>query len=158
MARGGHGLPKVSLGPAMPYPSTSRGRATPGAGQGGLWPSSTPLDIQRHTPMFHHSSSCELRFQFPDLKNEFFSSCPSFRCWLTSTQKARIIGVWQGVAMNSLKFYPSPPCPTLLHPAGPRAFSGVAFPQGGWLSAMFYPFGHPTPYAYYTQSQYTGVC
>jgi hypothetical protein len=28
MARGGHGLPKFSTGPAMPYPSTPCGRAT----------------------------------------------------------------------------------------------------------------------------------
>jgi hypothetical protein len=24
------------------------------------------------------------------------------------------VGVWQGVAMDSLKFHPGPPCPTLL--------------------------------------------
>jgi hypothetical protein len=29
MARGGHGLPKLSLGPTMPYPSMPCGRATP---------------------------------------------------------------------------------------------------------------------------------
>jgi hypothetical protein len=29
MARGGHGLPKVSVGPAMPYPSMPCGQATP---------------------------------------------------------------------------------------------------------------------------------
>ena len=29
MTRGGHGLPKVLLGPAMPYPSTLYGFATP---------------------------------------------------------------------------------------------------------------------------------
>jgi hypothetical protein len=29
MARGAHGLPKVSAGPAMPYPSTYSGQATP---------------------------------------------------------------------------------------------------------------------------------
>jgi hypothetical protein len=39
--------------------------------------------------------------------------------------------VWQGVAMDSPMFYPGPPCNTLLRPA-----------------ALFYPFGHPTPYAY----------
>jgi hypothetical protein len=39
MARGGHGLPKVSFGSAMPYPSTPCGQNTPGVGrlQGG-WP------------------------------------------------------------------------------------------------------------------------
>jgi hypothetical protein len=28
------------------------------------------------------------------------------------------MGAWQGVAMDSLKFHPGPPCPTLLCPAG----------------------------------------
>jgi hypothetical protein len=28
------------------------------------------------------------------------------------------MGVWQGVAMDSPKFHPGPPCPTLLRPAG----------------------------------------
>jgi hypothetical protein len=28
------------------------------------------------------------------------------------------IGVWQGVAMDSLKLYPGPPCPTHLPPTG----------------------------------------
>jgi hypothetical protein len=41
------------------------------------------------------------------------------------------MGVWQGVAMDSLKFHPGLPCPTLLCPA-----------------AVFYPFGHHTSYAY----------
>jgi hypothetical protein len=31
---------------------------------------------------------------------------------------APVMGVWQGVAMDSLKFHPGPPCPTLLRPAG----------------------------------------
>jgi hypothetical protein len=54
MVRGGHGLPKVSPGPAMPDPSTSCGRATPekalrlfqgwpACRVGGLRPSSTPF-------------------------------------------------------------------------------------------------------------------
>jgi hypothetical protein len=57
MTRGGHGLPKVSPGPAMPYPSSSYGetiwlfQAWSTLRAGGLWPSSTPLDTQRRTPM-----------------------------------------------------------------------------------------------------------
>jgi hypothetical protein len=53
---------------------------------------------------------------------------------------------WQGVAMDSLKFHPGPLCPTLLCLAGwplPRAC-----PQGGQPATFFYPFEHPTPYAY----------
>jgi hypothetical protein len=41
--------------------------------------------------------------------------------------------------MDSVKFHPGPPCPT---------FSGVACQQGGRLAAVYYPLGHPTPYAY----------
>jgi hypothetical protein len=62
MTRGGHGLPKVSFGPAMPYPSTPCGRVTSEAAlrlfQGwpahkvdGLQPSSTSLDTPHCTPM-----------------------------------------------------------------------------------------------------------
>jgi hypothetical protein len=64
------------------------------------------------------------------------------------------IGVWQGVAMNSLKFHLGPPCPTLLCPAGgsPLKWPYGRFrggpPEDGRPVAVFYPFGHPTPYAY----------
>jgi hypothetical protein len=33
-------------------------------------------------------------------------------------------------------------------PTPETALSGVACPQGGRPAAIFYPFGHPTPYAY----------
>jgi hypothetical protein len=62
MASSGHGLPKVSFGPAMPDPSTPCGRATPETTfrpfQG--WPShragslrltSTLLDTARRAPL-----------------------------------------------------------------------------------------------------------
>jgi hypothetical protein len=62
MARGGHELPKGSLGPFMPYPSKPCGRATlemalqlfqeyPTHRASSLRPSSTPLGTPRHTPM-----------------------------------------------------------------------------------------------------------
>jgi hypothetical protein len=62
MARGGHGLPKVSLGPAMPNLSMPCGQATtekalqplqgwPAYKVSWLRPFSTPLDIPRRTPM-----------------------------------------------------------------------------------------------------------
>jgi hypothetical protein len=55
-------LPKVSLGPAMPYPSMPCRRATseialwpfqdsPAHMVGKLWPSTTPLDTPQCTPM-----------------------------------------------------------------------------------------------------------
>jgi hypothetical protein len=62
MARSGHGLPEISPGPTMPYPSKPYERATsktasrrfqgwPARRAGGLRLSSTPLDTTRHTPM-----------------------------------------------------------------------------------------------------------
>jgi hypothetical protein len=62
MARGDHGLTKVSPAPAMPYRSMPCGQATPETAlqpfqgwpahrAGGLLPSSTPLDTSRRTPM-----------------------------------------------------------------------------------------------------------
>jgi hypothetical protein len=61
-ARGGHGLPKVSPGPATPYHSMPCGQATPGtvlqlfqgwsaSRAGGLRQSSTLLDTPRRAPM-----------------------------------------------------------------------------------------------------------
>jgi hypothetical protein len=61
-ARGGHGLPKVSLGPAIPYHSTPCRQATsettlwpfegsPARRSGGLRPFSTHLDTPRRTPL-----------------------------------------------------------------------------------------------------------
>jgi hypothetical protein len=48
MAKGGHGLPVVSPGPTMSYPSTPCGRVTP---ETAIDPSSTPLNTPHITPM-----------------------------------------------------------------------------------------------------------
>jgi hypothetical protein len=59
------------------------------------------------------------------------------------TPQADYIGVWQGVAMDFLKFHPGPPYPTLLRSAGGpplkglTAIYGVARPQGEWPVAVF---------------------
>jgi hypothetical protein len=77
MAWGGHGLPKVSCGPAMPNPSTPCGRATsetaswlfqgwPACRAGGLRPSSTPLDTPRRTPMTEGESNVS---EFSDMSS-----------------------------------------------------------------------------------------
>jgi hypothetical protein len=80
-------------------------------------------------------------------------------------QKARInigqnqahilMGVWQEVAINSLKVHPDLPCPTLLHPASrpplKRPYSHFRDGPPTGQAAIFYPFGHPshpTLYAY----------
>jgi hypothetical protein len=36
------------------------------------------------------------------------------------------------------------------------AVLGVARPQGGWLAAIYYPFRHPTPYAYENKTVWPG--
>jgi hypothetical protein len=55
--------------------------------------------------------------------------------------------------MDSLKFHPDLPCPTLLRPAGgpppklPYSHFGCCLPAGGGQpAAVFYPLGYPTPY------------
>jgi hypothetical protein len=45
------------------------------------------------------------------------------------------MGVWRGVAMDSLKYRQGLSCPTLLRPVG------------GWPAAVLHPFGYPTSYA-----------
>jgi hypothetical protein len=68
MAKGIHGLPKVSPGPALSNPSTPCGRATPKTAlwpflgwsacrAGSLRPSSTPLDTPRRTDLVRSSTS-----------------------------------------------------------------------------------------------------
>jgi len=55
------------------------------------------------------------------------------------------MGAWEGVAMDYLLFY-------ALQAGHPRngitAVSGVAHLQGGRPAAIFYPYRHPTQYAY----------
>jgi hypothetical protein len=56
------------------------------------------------------------------------------------------MGVWQGVAMDSLDFHPCPPCLTLLRPAGGPPLKQ---PYNRFRGAdVFFPFGQLTPYAY----------
>jgi hypothetical protein len=65
--------------------------------------------------------------------------------------RGRFMGVWQGVAMDSIKFHLGPPCPTLLRPSGRlplTAVSGVARPQAERSAVVFYPFGHSYAYIY----------
>jgi hypothetical protein len=42
-----------------------------------------------------------------------------------------VMDVWQGVAMDSLKFDPGPPCPILLSPASRTHLKGWAAHRGG---------------------------
>jgi hypothetical protein len=75
---------------------------------------------------------------------------------------AASMGLWEGVDTGQLlpKVSPGPagchaqPFYTLRvgHPRnGLTAVSGMAHPQIGWPAAVFYPFGHPIPYAYGSQ-------
>jgi hypothetical protein len=58
---------------------------------------------------------------------------------------SRSMGVWQGVAMDSLKFHSGLPCPPLLRPAGEPPLKR---PYSHFRSGPAYPIGHPTPYTY----------
>jgi hypothetical protein len=55
------------------------------------------------------------------------------------------MSVWQGVAKDSLKFHPSPPCPTLLHPAGgpPLKLGPCGLFRVGHLRAFSTPLDTP---------------
>jgi hypothetical protein len=83
----------------------------------------------------------------PNLTHDFF-----FRDLRESKWNLRGIGVWQGVAMDSLKFHLGPRCPAFLRPAGgarlKRPFGRFrgGHLQSRRLASVFYPFGHPTPY------------
>jgi hypothetical protein len=79
MAKGSHGLPKVSHGPALPFLFTLCGRATPEmtlrpyqgwpvCRAGGLRPSSIPLDTPRRKPMRFDKTSSESPFLFWKLR------------------------------------------------------------------------------------------
>jgi hypothetical protein len=52
VARGGHGIPKVSPEPAMPNPSTTCGQLTISgvAGPQGSWPAAVSYNLGRPTP------------------------------------------------------------------------------------------------------------
>jgi hypothetical protein len=53
--------------------------------------------------------------------------------------------IWQGVCMDSKKFHPGPPCPTLLRPTGQVACSRLppsVDPHAIW--AVFYPLWTPS--------------
>jgi hypothetical protein len=61
------------------------------------------------------------------------------------------MGVWQGVAMDSLNFHPGYPLKTLAEKTpinSLMAISGMDHPQGGQPVAIFYPLGHTMPYDY----------
>jgi hypothetical protein len=54
------------------------------------------------------------------------------------------IGVWQGVAMYSLKFHLGPPCPNLLCPVGgPPLKWPISCFRGGGLQLSFTPLNTP---------------
>jgi hypothetical protein len=63
-----------------------------------------------------------------------------------SAELVLAMGVWPGVAMDSLKFHLGPPCPTLLRPAGRPPLKR---PYGCFKGrAVLYPLKHPLPYVY----------
>jgi hypothetical protein len=63
------------------------------------------------------------------------------------------MGIWQKVAMYSLKYHSGLPCPNLLHPVSGPLLKPL---QGGRPVAIFYLFGHPMLCAYASPQQSWG--
>jgi hypothetical protein len=64
-------------------------------------------------------------------------------CWfLAGCHAVSSISVWQGVTMDSVKFHPGPPCPTLLRPAGGPPQGWPACRVGG-LRQSYTPLDTP---------------
>jgi hypothetical protein len=109
---------------------------------GGLRAYPTPLDTLHHTPMEMMSPILPFRLEVASSMSDLATSVAetALATLLASasaattatnshetfnaitTRYAKIsfksMGVFQGVAMDALKYHPGPPCPTLLHPAG----------------------------------------
>jgi hypothetical protein len=108
-----------------------------------LWESmATPF----HTPMVHTKDVCldtlshlstsdSLKIHespSDELKNTYHLQ--TTEKYISSSDPR--MGVWQLLAMDSLKFHPGPPYPILLHTVSRRP------------APVFHPFRHPMPYAY----------
>jgi hypothetical protein len=95
MARGGHGLPKVSPGPAISYPPTPCERATPETalheGGGSLLASSTPLDTPRRTPKVIHLYSHCYTIQVALVVLVSIKLIPYKQEWVTVTRREAIL-------------------------------------------------------------------
>jgi hypothetical protein len=61
-----------------------------------------------------------------------------------------VMGVWQGMAIDSLKFHPSMPCEQATPETDSWTFQGWSVRRVGGLHPSSTPleFRHPTPYAY----------
>jgi hypothetical protein len=129
VARGGHGPPKVSRGPAIPCPSTPCGRVTPQNGFVAVsgWTACGCL-LPVWTP--HAIRLCRLLRWYSG--GDFFLSTMCLRIidkvaylimgnvvlFLRAMVPVFFVGVWRGVAMDPLKHHEGLPCPTLPRPAG----------------------------------------
>jgi hypothetical protein len=110
MARGVRGLPKVSPGPAMPYPSMPCRRATP----------ETALRPFQRWPAH---GACSLQTSSTPLDTLYL-----IRLWLPVTESKG--GIWHGVS-KSLEDGHSPPAFRADHSwNGHEAISGIAHSQG----------------------------
>jgi hypothetical protein len=87
ISRGIHGLPKVLLGPAMPYHSMPCCHLI------------NPLDNPSRKPLMDVAS---------DRMEQLGKAVDD------ATYSHTGMSVWKGVAMDSLKYHSGPPCPTLL--------------------------------------------
>jgi hypothetical protein len=141
----GHGLPKISPEPTMPYPSTPCGRAT-GVFHPFRHPTPYAYGVNRGDPRHMRMRNPLLHMNMKRNRNRIQKKTISQirkrknRCCAIGTRndlkcealRSRTRSVWQGVSMDSLMFYPGPPCTTVLSPAGgpPPKCSGGGPPGG----------------------------
>jgi hypothetical protein len=101
--------------PSSPHALCSRGSHAQAGPQIGLW--GPPVRRLQNT-MTTDLCSCLVIFsENRDILGHIELHSGSTRLRVKSTG-GDIMGVWQGVAMDSLKYHQGPPCPTLLRPAG----------------------------------------
>jgi hypothetical protein len=86
---------------------------------------------------------CYLRKNWALVQKTIFPRVPS------TEHRFGAMGIYQWVAMDSIKFNQGSPCPTLLCPTDrlPQKHPYCHF-RGGPPAAFFYPFRYPLPYAY----------
>jgi hypothetical protein len=107
--------PESIAGPAMPYPCKPCERpplkrrflplCTPHVARPWPW----PVSFRRLSASFgDFQARLVQKASSPHLSRPQFSRA----------SEKKSVGMWQGVAMDSLKRHPGPPCPTLLRPAG----------------------------------------
>jgi hypothetical protein len=122
MARGGHGIPKVSPGPAISYPYsyTPYVRATP---EKVVRPSPTPLDTPYRTPMIAAEKRIWDWFWNVSLAQILFRGLKTRHKILFPLSMRKLVSLTSSHSHSNHNTYPYLPPPPPFHPL-PLAFKG----------------------------------